>query len=78
MPGAPPVIASSDSSRLDQAEVHRAGKFAVEDQEIDHLRRRDPAVPLAIHLQGAGALQQRRPLDRVERRADVGGTWAAA
>ena len=56
----------------DQAEVHRAGKVAVENQELGHLRGRGAAVPLAIHLQRADALQQRHPLVRVDRRAHVG------
>ena len=34
--------------------------------------RRNPAVPLAVHLKRAGRSQQGRPLDVVERRADVG------
>ena len=55
-----------------QAVQHGPRKLAVEHQEIHHVHRRNPAVPLAIHFQRAGRPQQGQPLDVVERRADVG------
>ena len=57
--------------RFHQTVVHGARKLAVQQQEVRHAERHDAPEPLAIHLQGAGRLEHRRPLDVVRRRAHV-------
>lgn len=60
-------------ARRDQAVVDGARELTIEQQELDNACGGDAAVPLAVHLERAGRLQHRGPLNVVGRRADIGG-----
>ena len=57
--------------RTEKTVANGAGKFAVQDQEIDHIVGFNRAKLLAVHFEGAGRFEQCRPLDIVKERAYV-------
>src|SRR3954451_830175 len=58
---------------LSETVINRARELEIEEKEVEDVVRLDVAVALAVHLERARRSENGRPLDIVERRADIGG-----
>ena len=69
--GGSPGDSMQRSESLVQAVMNRARKLAVKQQKFGNLGRGDAMKALAVHLQGAGGLEHRRPLGVVVGGSDI-------